>query len=151
MSDKKYYTVKAVFWNFDEAKERIGIKLEVTEGPEVGKSGWYNGSLSEGWAERTIEAMKLLGWDGSDWENFTGLGTTLATGVMVQEEWPKGTIKEVFKYVNQYKPKASGGSGPKTAAPSKKFLAKYKALAQSVQVEIDPSARITAETADDPF
>lgn len=149
INNKRYYTVKCSQWKFDEEKDRIGLKLEVTEGPESGKTGWYNGSFKEGWAERTIEAMKLLGWDGEDFENFTGLGSCLATGVMVEEEWPAGTVREVFKYVNQYKPRDKKAA-PATPA-SKKFRSKYAALAKSVKVDIDPSAKIAVETTEDPF
>jgi hypothetical protein len=149
---KRYYTVKAVGRNFNEETLRIGVKLEITEGPRVGETGWYNGDLSEGWAERTIEALKLLGWDGEDFENWTGLGDTLATVVAVDEEYPPGTIREKFKYINAYKPRGAGAA-PLSKASAKKLAAKFKALAKSVKVEIDPAARISAsaETDADPF
>ena len=145
---KKFYTVRAVYWNPDEEKRRIGVKLEVTEGPDTGKVGWYNGDFREGWADRTIEALKLLGWDGLDWKTFSGLGSCLAEGVMMEDEWPPGTIKEVFKYINSYKPPERKAAAPKGFSSG--FAAKYAALAKSVKVDIDPSAKI-AETTEDPF
>lgn len=58
--------------------EQIGIRVNVIEGHEElqGKEFTWYGYFTDKSEERTLQALMTAGWDGSDFVNLAGLGST---------------------------------------------------------------------------
>lgn len=149
---KKFFDLKAVEWKLlDQGNSPcIMVKCRVIEGVETGMEKVYWGSLHENAAQYTFEALRAFGWTGEDVETELdvahGMGTARAVGVEADHEWPPGEIKRKLKYINPYKPRESKGT---TGSKVKGLGKRFKALAKSVTIDVDPAAKVAPSTDDD--
>ena len=86
--------------------------------------------LSEKAADRTMESLRLCGWEGDDVRDLSGVNGTCEVDIVVEEEEYEGNMRCKVKWIN-----APGGGGVKVEAMPEKeaaaFAARMKAKAQA--------------------
>lgn len=97
--------------------------------------------------EMTIEELIACGWNGDDWDNFTGLGTT-EVDLVVQHDTYQGKTKAKVAFIN------TPGSGvalkaPMVADDRKAFAAQMKGTVAMVRSRMATNATRAAD--DVPF
>lgn len=105
------YRVKAVDHKFSKTKtgtDNIIVLLEVVDGEHEGQRIVWYGYFTSKTTEFTIEALKLLGWDGEDLTTLDGLGEGVAEAVVINSTDQNGNPKLEVRYIN-----AIGGGGGK--------------------------------------
>lgn len=80
--------------------EQIGVMLSITEGEHAGESITWYGFFTEATAERTIKALRLLGWQGDDLTDLTGIDVNEVSIVIEHEEDNKGKVHARVKWIN---------------------------------------------------
>lgn len=106
------YRVRAVEWGFGVASngtEQIGVRLRLLD--EAVDLVWY-GYFTADSEERTLESLKLLGWDdqSANFLDLTGMGSREARAVVENEEF-NGELRPKVQWINGL------GLGLKTMMP----------------------------------
>lgn len=87
------YNAKAIQTVLSEGDkgEYIAVKFARTDAPDdvINWFGFFGDKVDKGGKtqmERTVEAMKVAGWDGN-WSNFSSIGSRECEIVVVEDEW----------------------------------------------------------------
>lgn len=128
------YRAKALTAELGFAKsgnEQVLVNFQITEpGPHQNHEiAWY-GTVTENTAKRVIESLLLTGWDGQDYEYFTGLGTNEVSLVIEEEVDQQGKPRVRVKWIN----KIGGASLTNQMNPveRKTFAARMKGIVTEV-------------------
>jgi hypothetical protein len=116
--NRRYYRAKATSWAFgmtQGGKQQLGVAFDVLEEgvPDQEKRlAWY-GSFSDAAFDRTIESLRILGWEGEDLteldEGGPGrLDVNEVSLVVEDEEYPEGSGQWTVKV--QFVNKPGGGA-----------------------------------------
>jgi len=155
------YTAKATgsfdFGTSSGGTEQVAVEVEILEGNEAGHFMTWFGFFTEKTSERTVESLRLLGWQGDDITKLEGLGSRRVSIVVEHEEY-QGKVSAKIQWVNRL-----GGLGVKLKAPmddaaKRKFAAKMKGFAKAkpalppedpavLQRQSAPSAKGNGESA----
>jgi hypothetical protein len=138
------------FGTASSGTEQIAVAIEFTDGPNKGRrTAWY-GSFTEKTEDRTLEALRYLGWSNDDIFAMEGLGSLEAEAVLEEETGQDGKTRVRVRWINR----ARGPSfkNPIAGDQLKAFSArlKGKALAKRLDLErngIIPPADSPARTA----
>lgn len=114
-------------------REQVAVDLEIMDGPALGAHITWYGFFTDKTFDRTIESLRLLGWQGHDLSDLRGLGSTEATAVIADEPDENGEVRTRVKWIN-----AIGGIAMKNRmdiGAAKAFAERMKGrvLAQSQQ------------------
>lgn len=119
-NQKRYVTSKAKSWALgvsSTGKEQVAVSFPIpdAEGGEY-HLAWY-GFFTEGTVERTIESLRLLGFEGDDLTNLVGLDKNSVELVIEEEEYPQGSgqFQEKIQWINR-----GGGALVKTPLEGEK-------------------------------
>jgi hypothetical protein len=118
---------------------QVAAELEIIDGGlHAGLHGhtlkWF-GQFTEKTEERTLESLRLLGWDNDDLSNMSGIGTTDVEIVVGEEEYDgRRTLK--VQWIN-----ALGGGGAALKAPmddtaAANFARRMKAAAAASRAKL---------------
>lgn len=94
------YEARAVDWKLgisSQGTEQIAALFQLDDGRTV---AWY-GYFSELTAEKTIEQMEIMGWDGVDISNPQGLDANKVQIVVEHEEGQDGKTRARVRWVNR--------------------------------------------------
>lgn len=67
--------------------EQVGIDFVITEGPSEGQHITWYGFFTDKTADRTIESLRVLGWEGTDLCDLTGIDKNPVELVIEAEEY----------------------------------------------------------------
>jgi hypothetical protein len=70
----------------DTGTEQVGVLLELLEGEHSGQRVTWYGYFTEASEDRTLESLRIAGWNGNDLLNLPGLGSTEFQLTMTEEE-----------------------------------------------------------------
>lgn len=123
-------------------KEQVAVRLEVQlpDGSGVDRITWY-GYFTEKTAERTLESLYALGWEGPDLSDLTGIDRCEVEVVIEHEADLQGVLQARVKWIN-----AGGGLAMKEAlAPdaARALAARMKGAAIAAKAKrgpVQPSA-----------
>jgi hypothetical protein len=109
--------------------EQLGVDFMITEGPNEGQHVTWWGYFTEKTADRTIESLRIMGWQGDDLCDLTGIDQNPVDLVIEAEEYEDkrtGEIRSVGKvrWVNR-----AGGLTIKDAmspAQAREFAARMR-------------------------
>jgi hypothetical protein len=117
-----------IYDEMDGKAPQVGVELRVLEGPEMGKTLFWYGSLHENAQEFTVEALRNMGWSCNDITALTGLGDVKVNVVEKAKVFTdargkerKGTQLQIWP-IKTPKPTLEADS-------QASFAARYKALA----------------------
>jgi len=80
---------------------QVAIDLEITEeGEHEGQHRTWYGSFSEKAMERTLKSLRLLGWEGDDLSNLTGIDRNDVWVTIVHEEDLEGNPRDRAAWIN---------------------------------------------------
>jgi hypothetical protein len=128
------YTAKATgsfdFGTSTGGTEQVAVEVEILEGPEAGRCMTWFGFFTDKTTERTVESLRLLGWQGDDITKLEELGSRRVSIVVEHEEY-QGQVRAKIQWVNRL-----GGLGVKLKAPMddaarRKFAARMKGFAKA--------------------
>ena len=128
------YTAKATgsfdFGTAAQGTEQVAVEVEILEGEHSGNFMTWFGYFTERTSERTVESLRLLGWQGEDITKLEGLGSRRVSIVVEHEEY-QGKTSAKIQWVNRL-----GGLGVKLKAPmddaaKRKFSARMKSFAKA--------------------
>lgn len=130
MANKRIYRAKAMSWGLGisgegtpKEKEQLAVEFQVlTEGAPESALTWY-GYFTEATADRTIEAMRYMGWTGTDFAALEGLDANEVELVVEDEEY-EGNVRAKVQWVN--KPGGLGIKAPLVGDRLKTFAAQMK-------------------------
>lgn len=128
------YRAIAVQWEMGETstgKEQIAIRFKIL-GDEDGRHITYFGFFTEKTAKRTMESMRICGWQNDDFVDVIGLDSNEVELVIAPEEY-NGTWTSKVKWVNR----PGGGlklEKPMDDAAKRAFSARMKSLAVESRV-----------------
>lgn len=80
-------------------KEQVAVQLEILDEGFQGETITWYGSFSEQAAERTLESLRLLGWQGDDLFDLSGIGSKEVKAVLDEDEY-EGKIQLKVKWIN---------------------------------------------------
>ena len=82
--------------------EQVAVTLEFLDGGEdvEGRQMTWYGSFSEKVVTRTFESLRLLGWQGDDVSDLSGIGSTEAFAVVGYEDDREGNTRARVKWIN---------------------------------------------------
>lgn len=80
-------------------KEQVAIGLEILEGESKGAYVTWHGYFTDATFDRTIESLRLLGWQGTDLADLRGIGTT-EVSIVVEHEQYEGKLKARVQWIN---------------------------------------------------
>jgi hypothetical protein len=84
----------------DSGKEQVAVSFLLIGGDHDGdRLTWY-GSFSDAAVERTLDSLTYAGWNGSDFVNLPGLGST-EVELDVAEEKYNGKVNTKVNWVNR--------------------------------------------------
>lgn len=97
------FTVKGVrgaLGYTNTGKEQVGVELCVVDDGEFfgERITWY-GYFTEKTFDRTIESLRILGWDGDDLSDLTGLDRNEAQAVIEEDEYD-GKLRLKVQWIN---------------------------------------------------
>lgn len=87
--------------------------------------------------QRSVEALKVCGWDGVDFATLDGLGST-EVEIVVDEEVYEGKVRYKVKWIN---PSGGGGSPGMEEGAARAFAAKMNARVKSLAPSKGKSAK----------
>lgn len=118
----------------------VMVKLRCVEGKNTGKDLTYFGSLHDNAVKYTIEALRAMGWTGSDVTDLVGLGSTKFTAVEKENTYEGKTTRRIQGI---WPIKAKNTMDAKKA---KTFAKKFKTIAAAVKpLEVDDANKAPAE------
>jgi hypothetical protein len=137
-TNKRYYRGKAKEWTMSEAstgKPMLVVLFDVlTEGADVNALTW-RGFFTEATMDRTIEAMRYMGFEGDDLSDITGLDRLEVDLVVEDEEYTDeatGEVKTSAKVQWVNKPRALSVKTVLEGDKLKSFAAEMKAAFRKV-------------------
>lgn len=138
------YRARAVEWDLgftSTGKEQVMIRFEVFHDDEPSDHINYYGFFTEKTAKRTMETLRLLGWEGDDPTKLEGLDANEVDLVIEPEEY-EGKWTSKVKWVNR-----PGGGGLKNEKPMdeaarRAFAARMKGLAVESRVNAPKPAAV---------
>jgi hypothetical protein len=80
-------------------KEQVAVELEIIEGEPKGQRITWHGYFSDATFDRTIESLRLLGWQGDDLSDLSGIGGLEALVVIEHEEY-EGKVRAKAQWIN---------------------------------------------------
>lgn len=80
--------------------EQVGVQFVLLEGPDEGKNITWYGFFTEKTVDRTIESLRLCGWQGDDLSDLTGIDANDVYLVIAHEENQKGETIARVQWVN---------------------------------------------------
>lgn len=109
-------------------KEQVAVLLETMHeetGELTGETITWFGYFTEKATERTLESLRLLGWQGSDLADLSTVGTKEVVIVVEAEEY-KGVWRPKVKWINDPESGGIALKAPLDDAKAKQFAAKMK-------------------------
>lgn len=100
MIEKGRYLARAVEWRLgltNTGNEQLGVSFKLEDGRFI---TWY-GYFTEATAERTLESMEHMGWDGVDVTNPMGLDRNDVSLVVEHETGQDGKTYAKVRWVNR--------------------------------------------------
>jgi hypothetical protein len=97
------YRARAVSGGLGFAKngtEQLGVDFVITEGPSEGQHVTWWGFFTDKTADRTIESLRIMGWQGDDLCDLTGIDQNPVDLVIEAEEYEDkrtGEIRSIGK------------------------------------------------------
>lgn len=102
-SEKWYYRARAQEWSLGESSKGtpyVAVRFAVlSEGAQWQQLTWY-GYCSDATADRTIESLRLMGWQGDDITQLSGLDANDVDLVVELEEY-EGKQSPRVRWVNK--------------------------------------------------
>lgn len=95
----KAHGVAAALGKTAAGKEQVGVELEILEGEAKGQRITWYGYFSDAAFDRSIESLRLLGWQGDDLSDLTGIGTAEVLVVIEHEEY-EGKTRAKAQWIN---------------------------------------------------
>lgn len=137
MSNKRYYKAKAAEWSLGETSQgnpQVVVLFNILdEGAQETRLTWY-GYFTEKTTDKTIESLRICGWQGEDLTDLTGLDTNEVSLVVEDEEYTDEQSGQVstrarVRWVN----KAGGLSvkQPLTGEKAQAFAASMRAAVRA--------------------
>lgn len=116
-------TEGALGWT-SKGKEQIAVSFVLLEGDAEGSQITWYGYFSDKTQDRTIESLRVCGWQGDDLSDLTGIDANEVWLVIEHEENDQGEVRARVRWVN-------GGGGvqmkePMAADQAKAFAARMK-------------------------
>lgn len=126
-ANKRYYAAKAIEWGLGETSkgtEQVAVRFEIlTENAEFNHITWY-GYFSDKTVDRTIESLRICGWEGDDLTNLTGLDKNEVELVIGDEEDEDGNMRARVRWVNR--PSGLALKAPLAGDKAKAFAASMR-------------------------
>jgi hypothetical protein len=128
------YTAKATgsfdFGTAAQGTEQVAVEVEILEGEQAGRFMTWFGFFTDKTSERTVESLRLLGWQSDDISRLEGLGSR-RVAIVVEHETYQGKTSAKIQWINRL-----GGLGVKLKAPmddaaKRKFAARMKSFAKA--------------------
>lgn len=125
----------------EDNKKQIVVAFRLLDGPQVGQSiSWFGYFTTKTW-ERTVEALRLCGWKGTDLENLGSLDQKVE--LVIEHEEYEGKTRARVQWVN----KLGGGQvklkNPMSPTEVRGFAAMMKDRCAQIK-EVD-GERVAAE------
>ena len=89
------------FGQSSNGNEQVAVAIEFIDGPNHGRRAVWYGSFTEKTEDRTLEALRYLGWSNDDLFNMEGLGDVEAEAVLEEEEGQDGKFRVRVKWINR--------------------------------------------------
>lgn len=83
----------------DGGKEQVAVLLELLEGDDQGKHITWYGYFTEATVDRTLESLRLLGWQGDDLSDLSGIDANEVYAVIVHDEY-EGKVSAKVNWIN---------------------------------------------------
>lgn len=80
--------------------EQVAVQFVLLEGPDEGKHITYYGYFTDKTTERTIDSLRLCGWDGDDLSDLTGIDANEVYLVIEHDENDKGEARATVRWIN---------------------------------------------------
>jgi hypothetical protein len=80
--------------------EQVGVSMQLLDGPDEGKHITWYGYFTEKTVERTIESLRLMGWEGDSLADLTGIDRNDVFIVIEHEADQQGEIRAKVRWVN---------------------------------------------------
>lgn len=126
-SNERAYLAKAKSWQLGESstgKERVEVVFEITTpDADLRTITWYGYFSTEKLAARTVESLRICGWEGDDLTEMEGLNKNDVELVVADEEYEGKTYAKV-QWVNR--PGGMSMSAPLTGDRAKSFAASMR-------------------------
>jgi hypothetical protein len=126
------YTARAVAGGLGftkGGKEQVAVELQILDEEFAGETITWFGYFTEGTQERTIDALRTLGWNTNDLDNLDGITENEVRVVLAEEEYEGKTSLKV-KWINRV-----GGLAlktPMTPEQAKAFARQMKGMVLAV-------------------
>lgn len=80
-------------------KEQVAIELEILEGEPKGQRVTWHGYFTDATFDRTIESLRLLGWQGTDLSDLSGVGLN-EVSIVIEHEQYDGKTRARVQWIN---------------------------------------------------
>lgn len=117
--------------------EEIRVMFEVCGGESNGERATWRGYFTEKTAERTLESLRYMGWDGDDVTNIQGLDNNKVQIVVEHELWD-GKVQVKIQWVNRLFAVHQGT--PMGQSKKAEFSKRMKELVLASKVSVTKSA-----------
>lgn len=91
--------IQAALGKTSNGNPQVAVELEITEGERQGDTLTWYGYFTDKTEERTIQSLRLLGWEGDDLSSLIGIDQNEVT-IVVEEEEYDGQVREKVKWIN---------------------------------------------------
>lgn len=102
-TNRRYYVGRAASWVLglsSTGKEQVGVKFNIlTEGASHAELTWY-GYFTDAAFDKTLDALRTMGWSGDDLSDLTGLDTNEVSLVVADEVYDGKTSARIL-WVNK--------------------------------------------------
>jgi hypothetical protein len=102
-TNKRYYTARADSWVLGKSstgKEQVAVSFTIlTEGATHQRLTWY-GYFTDATFDRTVESLRICGWQGDDLADLQGLDAEEVSLVVADEEY-EGKVNARVLWVNK--------------------------------------------------
>jgi len=126
------YTARAVAGGLGFAKTgtpQVAVELQITDEHFAGETITWFGYFTEGTHERTIEALRTLGWRTDDLDNLEGISDNEVKVVLKEDEY-EGKIQLKVAFINR--PGGLALKTPMSPQQAKDFARQMKGTVLSV-------------------
>ena len=80
--------------------EQVGVRVQALDGELAGQEFVWYGFFTEASVEMTLAALKTAGWDGEDFVNLPGLGSTTFSLTLQEEVGQDGETRLRATFIN---------------------------------------------------